>query len=146
MARKLTIKQRKTPAMTVDRGALRGGSKLVYIICTPKPMKYPQKRSRIVYIGTTAQGVHRMASSMAHKAIDYLAQRGVSRLDVHLVSCPPRPGLKSWLHLERDLLITFKLVYGQIPTGNRTGKNFTPGALSGRFQWSRLLKVLKFYE
>lgn len=131
--------------MTVDRRAVRG-SRVVYVICTPKPTKYPQKRSRIIYIGTTGTGVHRVASSMSYKAIDFLAQRGVSRLDVYLISCPPRPGLRSWLHLERDLLITFKFIYGQVPAGNKSGKNFTPGRLSNLFQWSRLVKVLASYE
>jgi hypothetical protein len=47
--------------------------------------------------------------------------------------------------LERDLLITFQLVFGRVPRANSSGKNFTPDKLSGLFQYRRLVKVLKSY-
>src|SRR5262245_50629381 len=130
--------------MTVDRRAVRA-KKLVYVICSPREQKYENGRSRILYIGTTEKGVHRVASSMANKALDFLETWGVKRLDVFLVTCPPRPGLQSWLQLERDLLIVFKLEFGSIPVANTSGKNFTPDKLSGLFQYRRLVKVVRSY-
>lgn len=145
MAHRLTIKPSRKPAMTVDRRAIRG-NRLVYVICAPKARKHAHGRSRIIYIGTTRTGVHRVASSMSYKALDFLEDRGMRRLDVYLVTCPPRSGVPSWRRLERDLLIAFKFVYGRVPTGNTSGKNFTPDKLSGLFQWPRLVKVLRVYE
>jgi hypothetical protein len=87
-----------------------------------------------------------MASSIAHKAVDFLKAWGVKTLDVYLVECPPRPGLRSWLRLERDLLIAFKIEYGSIPLANKAGKNFVPDKLSGLFQYRRLVNVLNWYS
>jgi hypothetical protein len=145
MAHKLTVKPSAKPAMTVGREAVRG-DKLVYIICTPTPRKYGHRRSRIIYIGTTEKGVRRVSSSIAHKAIDFLKRWGVKRLDVYLVTCPPRSGTQSWASLERDLLFTFKMEYGTVPEANKTGKNFTPDDFSGLFHFRRLVKVLRGYE
>jgi len=145
MARRLTIKASRKPAMTVERRAVQS-SKLVYVICAPKPQKYPKGRSRILYIGTTERGVHRVASSMSHKALDFLEKWGVRRLDVFLVTCPPRPGVASWLRMERDLLLAFKHDLGTVPRANRMGKNFTPEDISGLFRWNRLRKVLQQYH
>lgn len=130
--------------MTVKRRATKS-RRMVYVICTPRPQRYPAGRSRIIYIGTTGVGVRRVAASMAHKAIDYLARHGVRWLDVYTVTCPPRPGMESWKKLERDLLITFNLVHGRIPHANSSGKNLTPDRLSSVFQYRRLSKVLSAY-
>lgn len=118
----------------------------MYVICTPRPIRYEKGRSCIVYIGTTQRGVHRVAASMAHKAVDYLSHRGVKYLDVFAITCPPRPGLDTWRRLERDLLITFKYEYGSVPKANSSGKNFTPDKLSKAFQYRRLAKVLTAYS
>ena len=142
--RRLTITASKAPVMTVTRRATKS-RRLVYIISAPKALKYPQGRSRVVYIGTTEVGVHRVASSMASKAVDFLAEWGVRWLDVYAITCPPRPGLDSWRKLERDLLITFKIVHGRVPKANTSGKNFTPDKLSKVFQYRRLAKVLATY-
>jgi len=144
MGRRLTISAGTTTALTVARRAVRK-SKVVYIICTPRPQKYKHGRSRIIYIGTTERGVRRAASSAAHKAIDFLERWGVKWLDVYLVTCPPRPGVRSWARLERDLLITFKLEYGTVPEGNTSGKNLGPYRLSGLFNYRRLCAVLDKY-
>lgn len=83
---------------------------------------------------------------MANKAADLLKTRGVKYLEVFALTCPPRPGLDSWRRLERDLLITFKNVHGEIPRSNTSGKNFTPDKLSGIFQYRRLESVLRRFE
>jgi len=145
MSRRLNITCSKDPVMTVMRRAVKS-RRLVYLICTPKPQSYANGNSRVVYIGTTGVGVRRVASSMAHKSIDFLSHWGVRWLEVYTVTCPPRPGIQSWRRLERDLLITFNLVHGRVPLGNTSGKNLTPDRLSGLFQYRRLLKVLKAYS
>ncbi len=140
--RRLTITSSKKPVMTVVRRAVKA-RRLVYVICTPRPQKYPLGRSRVIYIGTTQVGIHRLASSMATKAADVLRERGVRFLDVFAVTCPPRPGLDSWKRLERDLLVTFNILYGRVPKSNTSGKNFTPDKLSKIFPYRRLVKVLR---
>ena len=145
MARRLTITPSKKPAMVVYRRAIKK-RRLVYFICVPQPHRYaPERCSRIIYIGTTGKGVHRVASSMSHKAIKFLVNRGVKSLDVHVITCPPRPGIRTWLYLERDLLITFKQMYGRVPLANRSGKNFVPDRLSQLFNYNRMVKVLKLF-
>jgi hypothetical protein len=145
MKRRLRIKPSRQPVMVVYRKAVQS-TRLVYLICIPSSRKYPKGRSRIIYIGTTEKGVHRAASSMSSKAIDFLETRGVKRLDVYFVTCPPRTGLSSWRRLERDPLITFKNEYGVVPASNRSGKNFTVERLSGYFPYRRLVKVLDTYR
>lgn len=144
MARRITISAGREPVVTVQRRAVRN-RKLVYVICTPRAQKYAKGRSRIIYIGTTASGVHRVAASAANKAIDFLKTWGVKYLDVYLITCPPRPGVKSWSRLEKDLLIAFQSEYGQIPAGNKSGKNFRPDKLSRLFNYNRLCKILRCY-
>ena len=139
--RRLTINLAPKPVMTVTRRAVKA-RRLVYIICTPKAQRYPMMRSRVIYIGTTEVGLHRLASSMASKAADSLSQWGVKYLEVYAVTCPPRPGLDSWRRLERDLLVVFKIIYGTVPKANSSGKNFTPDKLSKVFQYRRLVSVL----
>ncbi|MBI5864398.1 MAG: hypothetical protein HZB38_07815 [Planctomycetes bacterium] len=130
--------------MSVSRQAIRA-AKLVYVICTPHAQKYGGRRSRVIYIGTTEKGVHRIAASMAHKAIRFLERRGVRSLDVFVITCPPRPGTRSWLLLERDLLIAFKLEYGRVPLANASGKNLGPDRLSGLFHYRRVVSVLRSF-
>lgn len=145
MPKRLTIRNTRKPAMSVTRQATRN-SRLVYLICTPRAQKYPSKRSRIIYIGTTQTGVHRVAASIAGKAARFLVRRGIRSLDVYVVTCPPRPGIASWRRLERDLLTTFRLEYGRVPHGNTSGKNFTPDRISGLFKYRRLQSVLHAYS
>ena len=142
MPHRLPITPSTKPVMTVFRRAIRA-KRLVYLICTPRPQKYDRGRSRIVYIGTTGIGVRRVAASMAGKAIKFLTHHGVKYLDVFTITCPPRPGTRSWTHLERDLLIAFKFEFGSVPAANTSGKNLSPDKLSGLFQYRRLLKVLR---
>lgn len=67
----LTIQTTINPAVTITRTATKS-TELVYIAVANKPVKYPEGRSKIVYIGTTKNGAERIAASAAAKAKDIL--------------------------------------------------------------------------
>lgn len=78
---KLTIKSPKLPAVTITREAVKS-DKLVYFAVANKALSYPNgMKSRIVYIGTTKNGAHRMAASAASKALDMLGLHGIKHLE-----------------------------------------------------------------
>jgi hypothetical protein len=109
------------PAMTVHRRIIKK-NKLVYLLVGPRPIKYTDGKSRIVYIGTTSKGAKRIASSIAHKAGEVLETRGFRTMDAYVVSCGATPGLKSWRYLEKALLAEFRARYHELPRCNKQGK------------------------
>jgi hypothetical protein len=108
--------------IVVSRAALRERH-LVYVACANKLIKYRHGRSRIVYIGTTKNGIFRIAASAARTAKRFLYNHGVRSLECFVVACHRRPGIRTWKKLERALLLAFKDVFGQVPIGNTQGKN-----------------------
>ena len=90
----MRVSVNRKPAMTVYRRALKH-RKLVYVLAARKPLRYRNGRSRVLYIGTTKKGISRIAASVAHRSKTILKQRGVREMDVHVVSCEKRSGLKS---------------------------------------------------
>ena len=136
----------RKPAMTVYRRALKH-RRLVYILAARKPLKYREGRSRILYIGTTKKGISRIASSVAHRSKQILKQRGVREIDVHVVSCEARPGLKSWGLLERALVAQFRSRYFEVPLCNTQLKNKRSSEhLDGLFRPRALGKILRIFE
>jgi hypothetical protein len=122
MAKRLHIKVSKHPVIRVARSGVHE-QKLVYVACANRLQLYPHGRSRVVYIGTTKKGIARIAASAARAATRFLTLHGVREISLSVVTCPPRPGMKSWLKLERGLLLAFKEVFGSVPIGNTQGKN-----------------------
>ena len=120
MTTRLKIKLNNKAAITITRSAIQT-DKLVYIARSNKPFRYKYGKSRIVYIGTTQAGVHRIATSAAHKAEDLLGRFGVKQLEFHVVTSKKRPNVQSWRLLERALLLTFRERYGEIPHCNSQG-------------------------
>ena len=118
----LTRKSPKLPAVTITREAVKS-DKLVYFAVANKPWSYPNGKSRIVYIGTTQNGAHRMAASAAMKAGDMLDLHGVKQLEFFAITCKSRQNVKTWRKLERALILTFKYLYGEAPECNVQGKN-----------------------
>lgn len=98
-----------------------GRAKLVYLLITDKRLKYPSGKSRIAYIGTTKKGVSRLAQSVAARADDILALHGVQSFHVRVVTCRPRQRVKTWIKLERAMLIYFREMYGSVPRCNTHG-------------------------
>jgi hypothetical protein len=144
MARKLPVKTSTQPAFTVARAALKS-SKLVYIATANKPLRYPDGRSAIAYVGTTKVGAGRIATSAAFRAQNLLTLHGVKELRFYVVTCKGRQRLQTWKQQENDLLLAFKGQYGRLPLANKRG-----GRRGGNaFKWfnrSRLEKVLDSYK
>jgi hypothetical protein len=119
--RRLRLSLKRDEALRATRVTI-GKDKLVYILIADKRLRYPGGRSRIAYIGTTKRGMARVASSVASRAEDILALHGVRSFHARIVTCKPRQRVKTWLKLERALLIAFKTAYGDVPRCNTHGK------------------------
>jgi hypothetical protein len=115
--RRLSISLMNPPAITVTRVSTRQ-QRICYLIVANKVMKYPNGRSKVVYIGTTQNGVHRLASSAAYWADAVLGGHGTTQFEIRVVRCSPRQGVKTWRKLERALLLTFRDLYGDLPRFN----------------------------
>ena len=74
--------------MEVHRVSLKN-DKLVYVVLQDKKYQYPNGRSRVVYIGTTQNGVSRMAVSAAYRSEEIFAGWGVEKLDTPHRHLPP---------------------------------------------------------
>ena len=111
--------------MHVTRVAV-GRAKLVYAIVADRKTEYTHGRSRVVYIGTTKNGISRVAQSAAYWTDTVLCQRGVRSFDVHLVTCPARQGVRIWNKLERAMLLTFREMFGEVPLCNTHGRRMRP--------------------
>lgn len=116
--------------MTVSRVRL-DGQKFVYFIVAKKKLPYKYDKSRIVYIGTTTQGMARIATSAAAKAEAILSHHGIDSFEVKIVTCRPRQNVKTWIKLERAFLLTFREKFGEIPKYNSHG---------ARMRWTDELK------
>jgi len=109
------------PAITITRTAY-AASELVYIACANKPLRYQLGFSRIAYIGTTKNGVWRVASSAAGRAGDLFTRKGVHTLVFYIISTPRKGKHATYRKLERALLLRFREKYGSIPHANKQGK------------------------
>jgi hypothetical protein len=120
MTKHLKPSLKRFHAIEVTRIAI-GNRKLVYVLIANKKYRYRLGKSGVAYIGTTKKGIRRVASSVAHHAEDILGKYGVKKIIARIVTCPPRPGVKSWVKLERAMLLAFRAQYGQVPVYNLQG-------------------------
>lgn len=148
--RRTTLGLFRDPAITVTRMGIRK-TELVYVLVANRKHKYPNGRSRVVYIGMTEAGVHRVATSVANRAEQVLQQKGITSFSAHIVHYrPPKTySTKIWkkrpvLLLERALLIAFREQFGAPPLCNGTGQNMLPhfGEFD-RFAKSRINTLLE---
>ena len=142
MPKRLTVALRNGHAMMVTRVSI-GKKRLVYVILAQKPLKYRWGRSRVVYIGTTKKGMARIAQSVAARAETVLDLYGVREFHVRILTCAPRPGLDSWVKLERALLLAFREKYGDLPKCNSAGKNMREDGVFDYFKRERLGRLLE---
>jgi hypothetical protein len=119
--RRLQLSLKREEALRATRVTI-GKNKLVYVLIADKRLRYPGGRSRIAYIGTTKRGMARVASSVASRAETILALHGVQSFHARIVTCRPSPRVKTWVKLERALLIAFKATYGDVPRCNMHGR------------------------
>lgn len=146
MPKKLMLSLSKKPVMTLGRNALHA-DRLVYFLVTNKPIKYPQGKSRIVYVGTTEVGARRVASSIASRAEGILKKPGFKKVDAYLLTYTRRIGPQEvWFKLERAILIMFLFEYGRIPFLNRVGHKLWPGKEFDYFSRNTLLKCIRAFE
>ncbi len=145
MAKKLRIKFRLEPVMSITRRAFRE-KKLVYLACASKRLRYPWGKSRIVYIGTTEVGAGRIASSAAWKGADLLFDFGVKHLNFHVVTCSRMQNVESWKKLEKALLIKFRERFGAVPRANTRGKLMHWGDEKNYFAHRRLGQVIEAFS
>jgi hypothetical protein len=123
MVRRLNLSLKGQHALEVTRLAI-GNKKLVYVLIANKRLSYPHgRKSAIAYIGTTKKGVARVAGSAAEKAQEILSLHGVKKVTARIVTCSPRRKVKTWIKLERALLLEFRSAYGSVPKCNSHGKN-----------------------
>jgi hypothetical protein len=141
-SRRLTVVLKRDSALQATRVSI-GKSKLVYILVTDKRLQYPNGKSRIAYIGTTKRGLRRVATSAARHADEILSLRGVRSFDARVVTCRPRQRVKTWLVLERALLLAFKEKFGAQPRCNSHGKKFKERDEFEYFGRKRLLGILE---
>jgi hypothetical protein len=120
MAGFLKVSLNRKHALEVTRIAV-GGHKLVYVLTANKKFPYLNGKSCVAYIGTTKKGIQRVASSAASHAEDILAQYGVKRITARIITCKARPNVKTWVKLERALLLVFREMYGEVPSFNKQG-------------------------
>jgi hypothetical protein len=116
--------------------------KLVYVILAQKTLKYPWGRSRIAYIGTTKKGMARFAQSAAAKAEEVLSLYGVREMEVRLVTCHSRPNVRSWVKLERAMLLSFRERFGDLPICNTMGKRMKRTDEHAYFSHKRIATIL----
>ncbi len=140
--KRLTVSLKRDVAVSASRVSI-GKNKLVYVLVCDKKVKYLEGKSRVAYIGTTERGLARIALSVAHRADDILAIRGVRDFDARIVTCTPRQGVKSWHKLERALLLTFREIYGEVPYCNSHGKRIKELDEFRYFRRKRLRDILE---
>jgi hypothetical protein len=113
-----------------------------WLAIADKRIRYPEGRSRIVYIGTTKRGARRVAQSIASRADKILTMRGVRSFHARMVTCRPRRNVKTWFLLKRALLVAFRERYGAVPkTATATekgwgGESCSPTSVNATWQAS----------
>jgi len=142
MTGRLHVSLKRREALTVTRVAA-GKDKLVYVIVADKKIDYPNGRTKVVYIGTTRNGVARVAQSAANWTDAVLSLHGVESFTVRIITCRPRQRVKTWIKLERALLLAFREHYGEVPKCNTQGKGISETDEFEYFTKSRLGRILE---
>lgn len=145
MAKRLTVSISSKPAVVIHRRA-NVARRLVYIAVANKLHRYRHGRSSILYIGSTKKGASRVAASAAAKARDLLNAHGVKELQFYTVRCAARQNVKTWMKLERGLLLRFRERFGDVPVGNTHGKRMKWTDEPSFFTRGRLDAVLDKYS
>jgi hypothetical protein len=136
--RRITPSLKRQPALVASRVTV-NRDKLCYILVADKKLTYPKGRSAIIYIGTTKNGINRVAGSVAERADNILKRHGITSFTARVVTSPPRRRVRTWLRLEGSLLTAFKEKFGALPKCN--DKNGNPDW--ERFSKSKINRILE---
>jgi hypothetical protein len=116
--------------------------KLVYVLIADKRLKYKNGKSRIAYVGTTKNGVARIAQSVATRAEVILGLNGVHEFHARIITCNQRQRVKTWCKLERALILKFRERFGEIPYCNTSGKRMKQTDEFSYFRPSRIANII----
>jgi hypothetical protein len=141
MAGFLKVSLNRRHAIEVTRIAV-GDQKLVYVLTANRKLRYHHAKSCVAYIGTTKRGIRRVASSAASHAEDILAEYGVKQITARIITCKARPNVKTWVKLERALLLVFREMYGEVPAFNKQGHKIKETDEFEYFKRDKLRKIL----
>jgi hypothetical protein len=122
--------------------------RLVYILVANKTFKYQSgRRSHILYIGTTARGARRPATSAVSKAMAIFGEvRGVKQIGVYLLNSESRPNVKTWQKLESALLALFYNRYHELPIENKRRGEYINEEDIRYFRGENLVRILRLME
>lgn len=139
--RRANIVLSRKPALLARR-VLIAPQKLVYVLVADKKLHYDGGRSRIAYIGTTATGAGRVAQSVAHRAHDILAIRGVRSFEARILTTRGRQRVQMWRKLERAMLLEFRELFGEPPWCNIQGRRMRERDEFEYFARSRVRRII----
>jgi hypothetical protein len=141
MPRRPRPKVHGKPAITITRTAY-AASELVYIAYANRPYRYQHGDSRVVYIGTTKNGVWRVASSAVWKAKDVFEHWGFHTLEFYIIAAKRQGKQPTYRKLERALLLRFRERYGTPPVANKQGAKMRWRKDDNAFTFASLNKIL----
>jgi hypothetical protein len=141
MIRRLRASLHRDEALRASRVTV-GKSRLVYVLIADKRLNYTGGKSRIAYIGTTKRGLGRVAGSVAKRADDILSLHGVRTFHARIITCNPRRRVRTWIKLERALLIAFKYRFEEVPKCNTHGKRMKLDDELHYFSESGILNII----
>ena len=112
--RRITPSLKGAPALVATRISLKH-DKLCYVLIVNKKLSYRKGRSRNAYIGTTKDGMNRVAGSVAFRARTILKLHGITSFEARIVASRPRQHVRTWLRLEGSLITAFRARFGELP-------------------------------
>lgn len=133
----LRISYSEIPTLIITRHRV-DATQLCYVGRVNKTVRYPLGKSAIVYIGTTRNGLFRIANSAAWKAESLLGHYGITTVSYSVIECGKRRNTLTWRLLERALIIRFRERFGSVPLGNDQFKNANRGKEFDHFSQARL--------
>jgi hypothetical protein len=125
----LKMKASMKPLLTLTRSRQWDKKRMAYILVANKSYKTDAgKRSRVIYIGTTAKGAGRPAASAVNKASQvFYKDYGVKTIELFIVTCAGVKAMPTWKRLEAALIHTFWNIHHQIPKYNKKKPDYVDG-------------------
>jgi hypothetical protein len=143
MKRRSVVIQIFDPVLTANVSAT-SVRKFVYLLIANKPFRCGNDYTRIVYIGMTGVGLHRLAGSVSWRIQESVEKRivsGLRRIDGYVVWAKnTKPNV-----LECALLIRFCKKHGVTPPLNRTGHKMKEGKVFNELREETIDRIINRY-